>query len=52
MSLYQIPPPAPMSLKGEVAENCEEFESAWKDYCIATGLDKKLKTEEGADDPA
>ena len=52
MSLYQIPPPAPMSLKGEVAENWEEFERAWNDYCIATDLDKKLKTEEGADDPA
>ena len=52
MSLYQISPPAPMSLKGEVAENWEEFERAWNDYCIATGLDKKLKTEEGADDPA
>ena len=52
MSLYQIPPPAPISLKSEVAENWEEFERAWNDYCIATGLDKKLKIEEGADDPA
>ena len=41
-----------MSLKGEVAENWEEFERAWNDYCIATVLDKKSKTEEGADDPA
>ena len=41
-----------MSLEGEVAENWEEFERAWNDYYIATGLDKKLKTEEEADDPA
>ena len=41
-----------MSLKGEVAENWEEFESAWNDYCIATGLDQKLRTEEGEEDPA
>ena len=52
MSVYQIPPPAPMSLKGEVTENWEESESAWNDYCTATGLDQKLRTEEGEEDPA
>ena len=52
MSVYQIPPPAPMSLKGEVAENWNEFESAWNDYCIATGLNQKLTTAGGEVDPA
>ena len=39
---YQIPPPAPMALKGEVTENWKEFENAWQYYSIATELDTKL----------
>ena len=52
MSMYQIPPPAPMVLKGDVAENWRDFESVWKYYCIATGLNNVLTNAEGEPNPA
>ena len=52
MATYQIPPPTPMSLSGDVAENWREFESAWDDYLIATQLSEKLLKEDRTADPA
>jgi hypothetical protein len=51
MATYQIPPPSPMSLKGDVVEQWKEFENAWDDYLIATELDKKLTLENGDASP-
>ena len=51
MASYQIPPPTPMSLKGDVVENWKEFESAWEDYLIATQLDTKLTNGDGSPNP-
>ena len=51
MTSYQIPPPAPMSLQGDVVQNWKEFESAWEDYVIATELNGKLKKADGSPDP-
>ena len=50
MATYQIPPPTPMSLTGDVVENWKEFESAWEDYLVATQLDEKLTTNDGRDE--
>ena len=52
MATYQIPPPATMSLQGDVAENWKDFETSWNYYCIATQLNTKLKTPAGNPDPA
>ena len=48
MATYQIPAPNPMSLVGNVVENWNEFESAWKDYLVATELNKKLTKDDGS----
>ena len=42
MASYQIPAPIPMSLKGDVVENWQDFETAWDDYLLATQLNEKL----------
>ena len=52
MASYQIPPPSPMSLQGDVVENWKEFEASWDDYIIATQLDLKLKKADGTPDPS
>ena len=49
MATYQIPPPTPMSLQGDVVENWKTFEDSWADYLLATELNTKLKTGEGED---
>ena len=36
-----LPPPAPLSFTGVVAQNFKQFEQAYQIYMIATGLDKK-----------
>ena len=47
MATYQIPAPAPMNIKGDATENWKEFEDAWSDYLLATGLGDKLKKPDG-----
>ena len=37
----QIPAPAPMEMKGDLVANWAFFEESWKNYEIATELDKK-----------
>lgn len=49
MATYQIPAPSPMSFVGNLTENWKEFDSAWKDYLVATELDQKLKNDDGTD---
>ncbi|CAM1321049.1 Uncharacterised protein g7662 [Pycnogonum litorale] len=41
MASYQIPPPAPMSMKGDLASNWKNFQTAWEYYSIATELKVK-----------
>ena len=38
-----LPPPAPLSFTGVVAQNFKQFEQAYRIYMIAIGLDKKQK---------
>ena len=47
MATYQIPAPAPMSVKGDVVENWKDFENSWEYYVIATDLRSKLNDNEG-----
>ena len=42
MASYQISALTPMSLKGDVVENWQDFETAWDDYLLATQLNEKL----------
>ena len=46
MATYQIPAPSPMSLKGDVVENWQDFEAAWEDYLLATQLNEKLVNQD------
>ena len=39
----QIPPPAQMNMKGNLADNWKFFKKSWNNYKVATGLDKKEK---------
>ena len=39
----QIPPPPPMNMKGNLAENWKFFKKSWNNYKVATELDKKAK---------
>ena len=50
MAAYQIPPPAPMSVQGDVAQNLKDFEVEWGHYVVATQFVKKLKKENGQPD--
>lgn len=44
MASYDLlPPPQPMSLNGDLAENWKYFEEAWKNYATATELIRKSK---------
>ena len=43
MMYSQLPTPAPMSLKGNLAENWTFFKESWESYKIATELEKKPK---------
>jgi transposase InsO family protein len=52
MATYQIPAPAPMYVKGDLTENWKDFEDAWSNYILATGLNNKLKKADGAADTA
>ena len=52
MAAYEIPPPAPMSMQGDVTQNWEEFETEWGHYVVATQLVKKLKKDNGQPDKA
>ena len=47
MATYQIPAPPPMSLKGDLVENCTDFENLWGYYVITTNLRSKLAEEGG-----
>ena len=52
MAAYQLPPPTPMSVQGDVAQNWKDFEVEWGHYVVATQLVKKLKKENGQPDEA
>lgn len=39
----QIPPPPPMNMKGNLAENWKLFKKSWNNYKVATELDKKAQ---------
>ena len=52
MATYQIPAPTPMSLKGDVVENWQDFEAAWDDYLLATQLNEKLVDDKKKPNPA
>ena len=52
MATYQIPAPTPMSLKGDVVENWQDFEAAWDDYLLATQLNEKLVDDKKEPNPA
>ena len=41
MTYHQIPPPQPMNIRGNVAENWTFFDKSWKYYKKATKLDKE-----------
>ena len=43
MATYQIPAPEHINCNGDVSTNWKIFREAYKDYLIATGLDKKDK---------
>ena len=45
-----IPPPAPMSMQGDVAQNWKDFETECDHHVIVTQLVKKLKKENGQPD--
>ena len=49
---HRVPPPAAMSLQGDVTENWKDFEAAWANYTVAISLDSNLKTAEGRDNRA
>lgn len=49
MATYQIPAPTPRAVKGDVTENWKDFEEAWSNYLLATGLDSKLDKLADAD---
>ena len=52
MATYQVPAPAPLSLKGDMVENVKAFTAAWNNWMLATGLQAKLTKEDGAADDA
>ena len=39
----QIPPPPPVNMNGNLAENLKFFKKSWSNYIVATELDKKAK---------
>ena len=43
MPFYQIPPPAPMNVKGDAPKSWKMFKEAWCCYVTATEIDKKPK---------
>ncbi|CAB0009036.1 unnamed protein product, partial [Nesidiocoris tenuis] len=38
--LRNIPPPKPVVIDENIAENLEFFEKSWKRYCVASGLEE------------
>jgi hypothetical protein len=51
MATYQIPPPAPLALKGDMVENVKAFKAAWNNWILATGLKDRTKKADGSVDP-
>ena len=41
--MNQLPPPAPLSFSGNIAENYKRFAQAFDIYLIATGISEKSK---------
>ena len=41
MSQFLIPPPSKMDMTGDLTSNWEFFRDRWKNYALATKLDKK-----------